>query len=217
MSTTDLAVRDVSASLPLASPRLPRWAPVLVGVLAVAAAGLPALLLGWSLVAWLLLALVLFLVALPAWSLAVENRRAAVDRLMTSLVWTAFGVAVLPLVWLVWTVVSNGAGMITGEFLTFDMRNIVGDGRRHLPRADGHPAGHAGRRADLGAGGAVRRDLPGRVRQGQPPGALDHLPGRRDDRHPLDRGRPLRAGALRAGLRARGPVRASVARWRSRC
>ena len=83
MSTTDLAVRDVSASLPLASPRLPRWAPVLMGVLAVAAAGLPALLLGWGVVAWLLLALVLFLVALPAWSLVVENRRAAVDRLMT--------------------------------------------------------------------------------------------------------------------------------------
>jgi phosphate transport system permease protein len=128
MSATELAVRDVSAAMPLASPRLPRWAPALMGVLAIAAAGLPALLLGWGVVAWLLLALVIFLVALPSWSLAVENRRAAVDRLMTALVWTAFGVAVLPLVWLVWTVVSNGAGMITGEFLTFDMRNVVGAG-----------------------------------------------------------------------------------------
>ncbi len=128
MSSTDLAVQDVTSSLTLARPRLPRWAPALVGVLAVAAAGLPALLLGWGLLAWLALAVLLFLVVLPLWSLAVENRRAAVDRLMTTLIWAAFGVAVLPLVWLVWTVASNGASIVNGEFLTFDMRNVIGPG-----------------------------------------------------------------------------------------
>ena len=69
----------------------------------------------------------LFLVVLPLWSLAVENRRAAVDRLMTSLVWAAFAVALLPLVWLIWTVVSNGAAMINSQFLTYDMRNVIGE------------------------------------------------------------------------------------------
>ncbi len=128
MSATDLAVADVNASLPLAHPRLPSWAPALMGVLAVAAAGLPALLLGWGIVAWLAVALVLFLVALPAWSLAVENGRAAVDRLMASLIWSAFGIAVLPLVWLIWTVVKNGASVIDMEFLTYSMRNVVGEG-----------------------------------------------------------------------------------------
>ncbi len=128
MMSTDLAVQDVSSSLSLARPRLPRWAPVLVAVLTVAAAGLPALILGWGLVPWLALAAVLFLVVLPLWSLAVENRRSAVDRLMTSLVWATFGVALLPLVWLIWTVVSNGAAMIDSQFLTYDMRNVIGAG-----------------------------------------------------------------------------------------
>ncbi|MCW2792712.1 MAG: pstA [Nocardioides sp.] len=128
MSATELAVQDVNASLRLAQPKLPRWAPALVGVLAVAAAGLPALLLGWGVVPWLILAGVVFLVALPLWSLAVENRRAAVDRLMTSLVWTTFGIAMIPLIWLIWTVVKNGASVISVEFLTYDMRNIIGPG-----------------------------------------------------------------------------------------
>lgn len=128
MTDPSLAVADVAAALPLAQPRLPRWAPVLVAVLAVAAAGLPALLLGWNPVGWLLLALALFLGGLPLWSLLVENRRAAVDRLMTSLIWTAFGIAVVPLVWLIWTVVKLGAPRINGEFLTYSMRNVVGDG-----------------------------------------------------------------------------------------
>jgi phosphate transport system permease protein len=125
--TTEVAP-DLAASMRLSHPRLPGWAPALVGVLAVAAAALPAMLLGWPIVAWLGLALVLFLVALPAWSAAVENGRAALDRLMTSLIWSAFGIAVLPLIWLIWTVVSKGASVISVEFLTYSMRNVVGEG-----------------------------------------------------------------------------------------
>ena len=59
-------------------------------------AGLPALLAGWSIVNWLLVAVVVFLVALPLWSRVVEGRRAAVDRLVTALVWVAFAVALVP-------------------------------------------------------------------------------------------------------------------------
>ena len=65
MTSTDLAVQDVSSSLSLAHPRLPRWAPALVAVLAVAAAGLPALLLGWGVVPWLALAVVLAVMIIP--------------------------------------------------------------------------------------------------------------------------------------------------------
>ena len=67
------------------------------------------MLLGWGLVAWVVVAVALFLVGLPAWSAVVENRRAAVDRLMTAMVWTAFGVAVLPLLWLIYVVINQGA------------------------------------------------------------------------------------------------------------
>ena len=63
------------STVTLTHPRLPVWAPGLVGVMALAASGLPAMLLDWDVVAWAVLSLFLFLVGLPAWSLAVENRR----------------------------------------------------------------------------------------------------------------------------------------------
>jgi phosphate transport system permease protein len=115
------------SSVTLTHARLPQWAPALVGVMALAASGLPAMLLGWSVVSWIVLAVVLFLAGLPVWSLAVENRRAATDRLMTSLIWTAFGCAVLPLVWLIYVVVKEGAQAISIEFLTYSMRGVTGD------------------------------------------------------------------------------------------
>ncbi len=111
----------------LTAPRLPNWAPYLVLVLATCAAGLLALLAGWGITAFVALAVVIFLVAYPLWALGVEGRRGATDRLMTSLVWTSFGVAVVPLVWLIWTVLDNGLPEINVDFLTFDMRNVVGD------------------------------------------------------------------------------------------
>jgi phosphate transport system permease protein len=115
------------SSVTLTHARLPAWAPGLVGVMALAAAGLPALLLDWDVVAWAVVSLFLFLVVLPAWSLAVENRRAALDRLMTGLVWSSFGIAVLPLVWLIYVVVREGLQAISMEFLTYSMRGVTGD------------------------------------------------------------------------------------------
>jgi phosphate transport system permease protein len=107
--------------------RLPRWAPALVGVMSLAAAGLPAMLLDWGVVGWAAMALFLFLVGLPAWSLVVENRRSAVDHLMTGLIWSSFGIAVLPLIWLIYVVVSEGLQAISMEFLTYSMRGVTGD------------------------------------------------------------------------------------------
>ena len=115
------------STVSLSHARLPRWAPALVAVVALAAAGLPAMLDGWGLATWVIVALVLFLVALPLWSLVVESRRAAVDRLMTGLVWSAFGVAAAPLVWLIYVVLSNGLPAINADFLTYSMRGVIGD------------------------------------------------------------------------------------------
>ena len=111
----------------LSHARLPRWAPALVGAMALAVAGLPALLGGWSPVAWLVLAAVVFLVAMPLWSRLVEGRRAAVDRFVTGFIWTAFAVALSPLVWLLWVVVRSGLPAINGSFLTYSMLNVIGD------------------------------------------------------------------------------------------
>ncbi len=126
MTATETAA-DQRTHLPLTAPRLPNWGPALAGAVALGAAGLLALLLGWGIPAFLVVAAVLFVAGLPLWAATMEGSRGAVDRLMTSLVWTAFGVAVVPLIWLIWTVLDNGLPEINVDFLTFDMRNVVGD------------------------------------------------------------------------------------------
>jgi phosphate transport system permease protein len=116
-----------SGVMKFSHPRLPRWAPLVVAVMALAVAGLPALLAGWSPTTWAAAAVLFFLVAMPLWSRVVEGRRAAVDRLVTGLIWTAFGVAVAPLVWLIWVVLANGLPAINLDFLSYSMLNVVGD------------------------------------------------------------------------------------------
>jgi phosphate transport system permease protein len=128
VSTTTPLEPDLDVTVGLAQPRLPRWASVLVAVVALGIAGLCTLLLGWHPLGGLVLAAVLFVAGLPLWSALLEGRRTAVDRLATCLVWVAFGVVVVPLVWLIWLVVKNGLSAIDAEFLTYDMRNVVGPG-----------------------------------------------------------------------------------------
>ncbi|MFI2103018.1 phosphate ABC transporter permease PstA [Isoptericola sp. NPDC019693] len=55
-----------------------------------------------------------------------DRGRRRTDRIMTVLIWAAFGVAMIPLVSLVWTVVDNGLGRISMDFLSLSMRNIFG-------------------------------------------------------------------------------------------
>jgi phosphate transport system permease protein len=116
-----------SAPMLLSHARLPRWAPVLMAVMALALAGLPALLAGWSLAGWLAVAVLVFLVATPLWSRLVEGPRAAVDRLVTALIWTSFAIALAPLVWVMWVVIRSGLPAINGQFLTYSMLNVIGD------------------------------------------------------------------------------------------
>jgi len=129
MSTmTPLEPDSFAITANLAQPRLPKWAVLLVAAISLGIAGLLTLLLGWNPFAGLVLAIVLMAVGLPLWSLLLEGKRSAADRLATSLVWAAFGVVLVPLVWLIWLVVKNGIAVISGEFLTYDMRNVVGAG-----------------------------------------------------------------------------------------
>jgi len=62
-------------------------------------------------------------------ALLVEGRRQATDRLVTSLVTAAFVVALIPLIWLLETVLQYGLGtLLNGTFLNSSMRNVVGEG-----------------------------------------------------------------------------------------
>ncbi len=114
--------------VPLTHPKLPRWAPLLVAVVAAAAAGLLTAVTGWGPVAFVCLTALVYGVALPIWSRVVESPRAATDRWVTTLVWVAFSLAVIPLVSLIWTVLRNGLPALSAEFFTYSMRNVVGEG-----------------------------------------------------------------------------------------
>ena len=116
------------ASIPLTHPQLPSFAAYLSSAVAVAAAGLVGLLAGMGIFPIVLLAWALGVVLLPLWSLAVEGTRRATDRLASGLIWTSFAAAMLPLISLLWQVVSKGAGVLSAEFLTFSMRNVIGEG-----------------------------------------------------------------------------------------
>ncbi|MFC7789046.1 phosphate ABC transporter permease PstA [Microbacterium sp. MAHUQ-60] len=70
----------------------------------------------------------IYLVLITVVASIAESRRKAVDRLMTALVATAFLIALLPLISLLWTVVANGLHRFDAEFFSFSMRNIVGEG-----------------------------------------------------------------------------------------
>lgn len=113
---------------PLSHPQLPRWAPVLVAVGAIAVGTLLAIVLSWGPVAAVVVAVVVFHVVMPVWSNVVEGPRRAKDRIAAHVVWTAFALAMFPLVTLLWQVLSNGFPVLSAEFFTYSMRNVVGEG-----------------------------------------------------------------------------------------
>jgi len=77
----------------------------------------------------IILGVILFVIVNFVIALLVEGRRQATDRFVTSLVVSAFVIALIPLIWLLATVLQNGLGtMLNGTFLTYSMRNVVGEG-----------------------------------------------------------------------------------------
>lgn len=114
---------------------LPQWAPwaLLGACLAIAgtifafanAGGDPA---DFNIALTVVVGMILYMVLIFVVSTVAESRRHATDRLMTALVSAAFVVALLPLVSLLYTVVINGLSRFDGEFFSFSMRNIVGEG-----------------------------------------------------------------------------------------
>lgn len=122
------------ASNGLTSARLPRFGPALMGVGALAVAGIVHLTVG-NLAGAAVIGAVVFIAGLYAWSRLVEGSRAATNRLMTSLIWLAFAVVCIPLGWLIWTVLHDGLKVFDADFLTKTMRKVstdaVGGGVAH--------------------------------------------------------------------------------------
>ena len=123
----------------LTSARLPKWVPwaLLAGSWVVLAAVFGILAAGsggeFNIAAAVFFGTVLFDVLLVTISYLVEGSRRARDRLVTSLVSTAFIIAILPLISLIFTVVVDGWKRFDIAFFTQSMRNIVGAGTEQFP------------------------------------------------------------------------------------
>jgi phosphate transport system permease protein len=108
--------------------RLPRFAlPALFVLGALVGIGFSAV-TGFNVVLAVCYAAVLGTLAVYVPSRAVEGTRKALDRLVTCIVTGAFAVAMVPLVSLVWTVLSHGLKRLDGEFFNSSMLGIVGEG-----------------------------------------------------------------------------------------
>lgn len=55
-----------------------------------------------------------------------DRRRRLTDRVMAILVYTAFGIALIPLISVSWTVIANGIGRLSPYFLSVSMRGVFG-------------------------------------------------------------------------------------------
>lgn len=108
--------------------------------MAVAAAVLAMVLrlVGIHLAVALVLAFVVYLVAVFVYYRATAGHRVAVDQTVRSLVYCAFVLAVVPLLSLLWTVISQGAGRaFTPAFLNQTMNGITGLDDKLVKSGDG--------------------------------------------------------------------------------
>ncbi len=119
----------VATIAPLGGGTLPGWASY--GVIAGAAvfAALVLLALGaFSVALLLVVTAVASCIAIYAWSRAIEGPRRAKDRLVTFVIAAAFGLALIPLLSLVFEVAKRGIPGLSLEFLTSDARGKIGGG-----------------------------------------------------------------------------------------
>lgn len=117
-------------SLQGASRRLPAAAPWVVLATSAAFAALGQLLISGrvSIGTVAVLTVIINAAAIMLLSTAVEGRRRATDRLATTLVTTAFGIAMVPLVSVAWTAIGSGVARFDAEFFTSSMRGVLGEG-----------------------------------------------------------------------------------------
>jgi phosphate transport system permease protein len=108
--------------------KLPRFAPLGLFAAGVAVGGALSVATGFNPVLAVVYAVVLGTLAVYLASRTVEGTRKALDRLVTCVVTTAFAVAMVPLVSLVWTVLSRGLRRLDGEFFNSSMLGVVGEG-----------------------------------------------------------------------------------------
>ena len=108
--------------------RLPRFAATGLYLAGIALGAVLSALTGFSIALTVIYGAVLGTLAVYVAARAVEGRRKATDRLVTTLVTTAFAIAMVPLVSLVYTVLDKGLARFDAQFFTNSMFRVVGEG-----------------------------------------------------------------------------------------
>jgi phosphate transport system permease protein len=123
MISVDTPLKGVS----LTHGKLPRYTPIAVFVASlVVMGGLLAAFGSFSIPLTVVLGTVLFVVVLLITARIVEGGRAAKDRFATALMYSAFGLALIPLISLLWQVVAAGSKRFDFDFLNTTMRGVFG-------------------------------------------------------------------------------------------
>ncbi|GAA1833675.1 phosphate ABC transporter permease PstA [Microlunatus capsulatus] len=126
--STSVATRP-AAPVTLTAGRLPRWSTgLLLAASLLISLSIFAVFGSLGIIRVLVVAVLIYIVVSVVLSVAVEGTRKAKDRLATTLVTSAFGLALLPLISLVVSVVGRGSDRFDGTFFTYSMRSVVGEG-----------------------------------------------------------------------------------------
>ena len=113
----------------LTAGQLPRWInPALITVAIVLGILASALTGDFNPALAALFAFLLYQVTIYIASASVEGRRKGTDRLMQGFVYGAFMLALVPLIWVAFTTIAQGANRFDAMFFSYSMRNIVGEG-----------------------------------------------------------------------------------------
>jgi phosphate transport system permease protein len=115
--------------LELGGGALPGWAPYgVIGASALVSAALLAATGAFTVALLLVTTTVFSCFGIYAWSRPVEGRRRALDRLVTFAIVAAFGLALTPLLSLLFEVAKRGLPGLDWEFLTGSSRGVIGGG-----------------------------------------------------------------------------------------
>lgn len=134
MTATATATAPTGITNSLTHGRLPRFAPWVLLIASWIVAGVILTIMsaadggGFNLTGTVFFGTILFDILIFAVTYLVEGRRQAADRLVTSLVATAFVIALLPLISVIGTVIVNGLPRFDIAFFSQSMRNVVGAG-----------------------------------------------------------------------------------------
>lgn len=110
----------------LTSGQAPSWLIPAIGVGALILGAAASALIGFSIATWVIFAFLIFVIAGPIAIGVIEGRRKGNDSFAKFLVYGTFLIALIPLVSVLWTVISKGAPGLTPRFLSTSMNGLTG-------------------------------------------------------------------------------------------